>query len=181
MIKEAQAQGIMKTTIENAIKNSNQATDIEAVYEVRGPGRVALMVELMGKNKGQIETALHSILKKNGGMRESGIANMFEKKGVIVISNEKISLEELENDAIEFGAEDVEQFDEFFTLTCAPNDFPDVLCKLKEKYQIEHSKVEQVPKIYVEVSKRDKGFLKLLLQALESNPSVLAVYHNADF
>ena len=103
------------------------------------------------------------------------------KKGVIVINNEKISLEELENDAIEFGAEDVEQFDEFFTLTCAPNDFSDVLCKLKEKYQIEHSKVEQVPKIYVEVSKRDKGFLKLLIQALESNPSVLAVYHNADF
>ena len=81
VIKEAQAQGIMKTTIENAIKNSNQATDIEVVYEVRGPGRVALMVELMGKNKGQIETALHSVLKKNGGMRENGIANMFEKKG----------------------------------------------------------------------------------------------------
>jgi transcriptional/translational regulatory protein YebC/TACO1 len=98
-----------------------------------------------------------------------------------VISNEKISLEELENDAIEFGAEDVEQFDEFFKLTCAPNDFSDVLWKLKEKYQIEHSKVEQVPKIYVEVNKRDKGYLKLLLQALESSPSVLAVYHNADF
>ena len=182
VIKEAQAQGIMKTTIENAIKNSNQATDIEVVYEVRGPGRVALMVELMGKNKGQIETTLHTILNKNGGLKEKGIANMFEKKGVIVISNEKISLEELENDAIEFGAEDVEQFDEFFTLTCAPNDFSDVLCKLKEKYQIEHSKVEQVPNVYVEVSnKRDKGYLKLLLQALESNPSVLAVYHNADF
>jgi len=182
VIKEAQAQGLMKTTIENAIKNSKQATDIEAVHEVRGPGRVALMVELMGKNKGQIETTLYSILKKNSGVRESGIANMFEKKGVIVINNEKISLEELENDAIEFGAEDVEQFDEFFTLTCAPNDFSDVLCKLKEKYQIEHSRVEQVPQIYVEnLSKRDKGFLKLLIQALESNPSVLAVYHNADF
>jgi len=181
VIKEAQAQGLMKTTIENAIKNSKQATDIEAVHEVRGPGRVALMVELMGRNKGQIETTLYSILKKNGGMKEHGIANMFDKKGVIVINNEKISLEELENDAIEFGAEDVEQFDEFFTLTCAPNDFSDVLCKLKEKYQIEHSKVEQVPNIYVEVSKRDKGFLRLLIQALESNPSVLAVYHNADF
>ena len=86
MIKEAQAQGIMKTTIENAIKNSNQATDIEAVYEVRGPGRVALMVELMGKNKGQIETTLHTIMNKNGGIKEKGIANMFEKKGWCDIS-----------------------------------------------------------------------------------------------
>ena len=81
MIKEAQAQGLMKTTIENAIKNSKQATDIEVVHEVRGPGRVALMVELMGKNKGQIDTTLYSILKKNGGVKENGIANMFEKKG----------------------------------------------------------------------------------------------------
>ena len=28
-----------------------------------------------------------------------------------------------EEDAIEFGAEDIEEFDEFFTLTCSPNDF----------------------------------------------------------
>ena len=86
MIKEAQAQGLMKTTIENAIKNSKQATDIEVVYEVRGPGRVALMVELMGKNKGQIETTLHTIMNKNGGIKEKGIANMFEKKGWCDIS-----------------------------------------------------------------------------------------------
>ena len=82
MIKEAQAQGLLKTTIENAIKNSKLATDIEVVHEVRGPGRVALMVELMGKTEGQIKTTLNSILKKNGGMTEKGIANMFEKKGV---------------------------------------------------------------------------------------------------
>ena len=81
MVKEAQAQGLLKTTIENAIKNSKLSTDMEAVHEVRGPGRVALMVEIMGKSKGQIETTLYSILKKNGGMKENGIANMFEKKG----------------------------------------------------------------------------------------------------
>ena len=32
-------------------------------------------------------------------------------------------LGQLEDDAIEFGAEDIEEFDESFTLTCSPNDF----------------------------------------------------------
>ena len=32
-------------------------------------------------------------------------------------------LDQLEEDAIEFGAEDIEEFDEGFTLTCSPLDF----------------------------------------------------------
>ena len=182
MVKEALASGVMRTTVDNAIKNSQQSTDMEAMFEVRGPGRAGILVEMMGKNKGQCQTTLNTILRKNGGTNDnSNIANMFEKKGVIVINKEKISFEQLENDAIEFGVEDVEEFDEVVTLTCDPNDFSEVLSQLKEKYQIEHSKIEQIPNVYVELSKRDKGYLKLLLKALEDNPSVLAVYHNADF
>ncbi len=35
---------------------------------------------------------------------------------------------QLEEDAIEFGAEDIEEFDEVFTLTCSPNDFAGTEC-----------------------------------------------------
>jgi len=182
-IKEAYAQGIMKTTIDNAIRKAEQNTDEEGLFEARGPGRVGLMIEMVGKNKGNMRTELNTIFKKSCGMHDIGIANMFERKGVIVISKEESSLDadQLEEDAIEFGAEDIEEFDEVFTLTCSPLDFADVLSKLKEKYQISHGKVEYVPNIYVEMTnKKDKALLKLLLNTLEDHPAVTDYHHNAD-
>merc|ERR1719219_323581 len=139
VIKEATVQGMAKASIENSIKKSQQATDMEATFEIRAPGRVGLLVQMQGSNTGNMQSALNSITKKNGGVVEQGIANMFEKKGVIVISKEESSLEQLEDDAIEFGAEDIEEFDDSFTLTCSPDDFTEVLSRLKEKYPISYA------------------------------------------
>jgi len=184
VMKEAFACGVMRSTVDNAIKKAEQSQEVEGLFEVRGPGRAGLMIEMVGNNKGHIQTTLFSILKKNGGgLLETGIAKMFDKKGVIVISKEEtaVDADQLEEDAIEFGAEDIEEFDEVFTLTCSPNDFADLLSKLKEKYPIAHGEVEYVPNVQVELtSKRDKAMLKLLLNALEEHPSVTAVHHNAD-
>ena len=179
-IKEATIQGIPRSTIESSIKKSQQSTDVETTLEVRAPGRVGLLVQMQGSNIGNITTVLGGILKKNGGLPEQGIAKMFEKKGIIVISKEESSLEQLEDDAIEFGAEDIEEYDDSFTLTCSPNDFYEVLSKLKEKYEVAYASVDHIPNIYVELTKRDKALFKNLLKVLESHPSVLEVHHNAD-
>ena len=50
-----------------------------------GPGRTAMIVEMRGKSKGACETALNGILKKKGGLKERGLLNMFDKKGLIVV------------------------------------------------------------------------------------------------
>jgi len=183
VMKEAFACGVMRSTVDNAIKKAEHSQDVEGLFEVRGPGRAGLILEMVGNNKGHMQTTLHTILKRNGGMLETGIAKMFERKGVIVISKEETTVDagQLEEDAIEFGAEDIEEFDEVFTLTCSPNDFADLLSKLKEKYPIAHGEVEYVPNVHVEMtSKKDKAMLKLLLNALDEHPSVTAVHHNAD-
>ena len=169
--------------IDNAIKNAKNSQNTEALFEVRAPGRAAIIVEVIGNNEGHCETKLASILKKNGGVIEKNLLNMFERKGVIVLKNDnETSLDQVEDDAIEFGAEDVEEEPKCFTLTCSPLEFPDVLEKFKEKYEILYSQIDYVPNMYVEMPNiRDKAFLKALLVALENSEHVTGVYHNASF
>lgn len=174
--------GVPKTTIENAIKNAKGSTDVEHAFEVRGPGRVGVIVEMVGKNEGSMRTNLNSILKKNGGLVEKGILNMFDKKGVIVIAKNSHSLDKVEEDAIEFGAEDVDEDEDIFTMSCSPGDFTEVLNKVKDKYQVEHSQVEYVPNLIADgLNRRDKALFKGLCDALEKSPNVTAVHHNCEF
>lgn len=171
-----------KTTIENAIKNAKGSTDVQHVFEVRGPGRVGVIVEMIGKSEGFMRTALNGIMKKNGGLTERGIFNLFDRKGVIVIAKNSHSLDQIEEDAIEVGVENVEEDEDIVTLTCSPADFTEILNKLKDKYQVEHSQVEYVPNLIADgLSRRDKALFKGLCDALENNPHVTAVYHNCEF
>ena len=61
------------------------------------------MLEMVGNNKGHMQTQLFSILKRNGGILENGIAKMFERKGVIVISKEEAAVDAGMNQTFDFG------------------------------------------------------------------------------
>ena len=64
VIKEAIAQGVMRTTIDKSIKASQKSTDVEGMFEVRGPGRTGLIVEMIGTNQGNMSTILNTVIKK---------------------------------------------------------------------------------------------------------------------
>ena len=61
------------------------------------------MLEMVGNNKGQMQTTLFTILKRNGGIIETGIAKMFERKGVIVISKEEAAVDAGMTQTFNFG------------------------------------------------------------------------------
>ena len=64
VIKEAIAQGVMRATIDKSIKSSQKSSDVEGMFEVRGPGRTGIIVEMIGSNQGNMSTLLNTILKK---------------------------------------------------------------------------------------------------------------------
>ena len=174
--------GVPNTTIEKAIANCKLSTDTSGIFEVRAPSRAAVIVEVLGKNRGQMETTLRTIMNKSGGCIEPGILNMFSKKGVIGVSKtDTISLDKAEEDAIEIGAEEVEEEDDYFVFTTSPDLFPEALKQIQDrKYEVIHSGVQFIPSVYVEpANKRDKGLLLLLLKTLEDHPQILSVHHNA--
>lgn len=170
-----------KSTVEKAISNCKLGGDVAILTEVRGPGRSALIVEAIGTNAGNVSTEVNGILRKNGGKAEKGILNLFTKKGVIVIAKNDLSFDKVEEDAIEFGAEEVEEEEDSFTFLTTPDDFSDVLTNVKEKYEVGYSQIEYIPEMYPDLTKRDKALNKGLIDALENSSLVTAVHHNVIF
>ena len=64
------------------VKRSNLDEDLasEHIVEIRGPGRVGIIVECLVKSKGLIPVKLNPILRKHGSQEEKGILNMFDKE-----------------------------------------------------------------------------------------------------
>lgn len=182
VIKEAISEDVPKSTIDNSIKNAKNSKDqmLEDLLELRGPGRAAILVEMMGKSRANMENILRSILKKKGGILERGLLNMFDRKGLIVATNNK-SLDEAEEDAIEAGAEEVQvDEDSTFTFMCDPYDLPLVRDKLSEAaYNINSAGVHYLPLNTVELKGRDASLLAKLIESLEENDFVTLVHHNA--
>ena len=131
VLEEAKSQMVPKATIDKALKDAKgdkSELDSEFLWEVRGPGRAAVLVEVLCKNRKMIESNLNPTLRKCGSSYEQGVANMFEKKGVILTSLKTgASLDDAETDGIEVGAEEVvlaneEESDQLLQFTTDPGE-----------------------------------------------------------
>ena len=115
LVDEALAQQVPKATVERILKNykANAEESSEFLFEVRGPGRVGVLVECLAKKKAHLDVKLNPILRRCGSTQEQGVSNMFEKKGIIVTDMKKgQTFDDAESDAIEVGAEEVNLADE---------------------------------------------------------------------
>ena len=76
---------------------------LECTYEGYGPGGVGILLHALTDNKNRTFPEIKSIMAKNGGsLGELGCVNwMFEKKGLITISNKEIDEEKV----LEFNKE----------------------------------------------------------------------------
>ncbi len=180
MIREAKAQGVLNTTIEKAIKNAKTTTGVEAEFEVRGPGRVAIIVEMMGKTKGDCEAKLRGVCHKNRGAIEKGIFNIFDKKGLVTAEKpDDVDLDKAEEDAIEFGAEEVEIEGKQILFICHPSSFSNVAEAVAGKYKVIFSGIKFIPNVYAEnLTRPDMAMAKGLIDALDKHEMINAVHHN---
>src|SRR5690554_4620902 len=86
----------------------------ELLYEARGPLGTAFVLQVLTDNRNRTVPELRYILGKNGGeMGSDGSATwMFDRKGVVVLSKDKIGETALLERALEAGADDVQDEDE---------------------------------------------------------------------
>ena len=69
-----------KATIEKAITNfKTQDLLTEFIVEVRAPGRVAIILECLGKQRKDFPSKLNPILKRYSATMEYGVIKMFIK------------------------------------------------------------------------------------------------------
>ena len=82
LVDEALAQNVPRATLDKTLKRKANDDELatEFIWEIRGPGRVGVIVECLAKSKGLIPCKINPIMRKHGSVEERGIINMFDKE-----------------------------------------------------------------------------------------------------
>jgi len=173
-------QSNIQRAIDKATGNLQGVHYDEIIYEGYGPGGVAIMVECMTDNKNRTVASVRHAFSKNGGsMGESGcVAWMFDKKGIITVEKSDKD-DEIMEIAMDNGASDIKEFDDFLLFECEPSDFNELLKAIEESgATIQESSIELVANNEVDVDDETAAKVEKLIDVLEEDDDVQNVYHN---
>lgn len=186
-IQRAKYLNMPSSNVDNAIKKGTGelpgVTYESSVFEGYAPGGVALLIETLTDNKNRTVAELRMILnKKNGTMAGAGsTAWMFTKKGFITIAKNKAKEDELMDLVLEAGAEDLSSEGDVYEITSEASKFEAVKTALdQKKIQPETAEVTMIPNSTVKVAGNDAKQVLALMEALEEQEDVQAVYANFD-
>jgi len=106
---------------------------------------------------------------------------LFERKGIFTLKNDGLSLDDLELDMIEAGAQSIDVDGDTVTITCAKEDFGSVNRKLGELgLETEEAGLKRIPndlkKLDVDSAKKVLRFI----ETLEDDDDIQFVYHNLE-
>ena len=151
-------------------------------YEGYGVGGVAVVVETLTDNKNRTVADVRHLFDKYGaGLGATNCVSwQFDKKGVIIMERGELDEDTVMMQALDAGAEDFQADDETFEIYTAPEDFSAVREALETLgYSFVEAEVELVPQNYVTLEKEeDMAQMRKLLDNLEDNDDVQAVWHN---
>ncbi len=186
-IDNARANNLPNDNIERAIARGTgdlPGVDYEAVtYEVYAPGGVAVLIETLTDNRRRTVGEIRHILSKNnGGLAESGsVSWQFDAKGTFIVESEGVEEDGLMEVILEAGAEDMEQDEEVFYITCPVESFADVRDALQEaEIPFRDASINQVPKNYITLDPGEQGKVLRLLEAIEEQDDVQRLSTNLD-
>jgi YebC/PmpR family DNA-binding regulatory protein len=155
----------------------------EVTYEGYAPGGVALMVRVLTDNKNRTAPEIRHTFEKSGGnLGQVGcVAWMFERKGVIQVDAERIGEDELLGLALDAGASDMRRVEKVYEITTTPDEMESVRRALEErKVPVLEAEVSMVPLSTVRAEGKDAQAVLRLVEALEEQDDVQAVYANYD-
>ena len=151
-------------------------------YEGYGVGGVAVVVETLTDNKNRTVADVRHLFDKYGaGLGATNCVSwQFDKKGVIIMERGELDEDTVMMQALEAGAEDFQADENTFEIYTAPEDFSAVREALETLgYSFVEAEVELVPQNYITLEKEeDMAQMRKLLDNLEDNDDVRAVWHN---
>ena len=151
-------------------------------YEGYGVGGVAVVVETLTDNKNRTVADVRHLFDKYGaGLGATNCVSwQFDKKGVIIMERGELDEDTVMMQALEAGAEDFQADENTFEIYTAPDDFSAVREALETLgYSFVEAEVELVPQNYITLEKEeDMAQMRKLLDNLEDNDDVQAVWHN---
>ncbi len=187
-IDNAKADSVPNANIERAVKKGGGELKgekmEEMVYAAMGPGGTAYLIECLTDNKNRTLSNLKTAVNKNGGnfAESSSVLWMFGHKGVVVAKGPTASLEEIELELIDFGAEDIDADEDLLTVTTDMANWSQVRDFLKNNhYTIESAGLQYVASQKV-VVKDEETAEKVMhfIDVIEEDDDVSQVFTNAE-
>ena len=137
-IQSARSANMPKDNIERAIDKSsmNTGTNFENLrYEGFGPENIAVIIETLTDNKNRTASNIRTIFQKAGGRlgTQGSASHNFNQLGVIKISKDEISDEEILELAIESGADECVSKDGIHEIQCSVKEIYNVKKNLEKK------------------------------------------------
>lgn len=188
-IQAARAESMPKDNIERAIAKATQiaggADYVSMRYEGFGPGKVAVIVEALTDNKNRTASNVRTLFSKRGGaLGESGsVAFNFERIGYIKYPASVADADNMFENALEAGANDVASDEEFHEIETLPEDLGTVTEVLEGKYGTPSASRldwKAMAKTDIDDPETARKFMDFI-DALEDDDDVQQVYHNAEF
>ena len=185
-IQAAKHANMPKDNIVRAI-NKSEISDYKNFenlrYEGFGPYNVALIIETLTDNKNRSASSIRTILQKNGGrLGESGsTTHMFYNCGIIHIEKNKISEDEIFEIAINAGAKDCFQINNYHEIVTKKEDFYKIKIEIEKKIQnLKYSAIEWRPTNYFNLNKDQSKKIIEVLNALDEIDDVQNIFTNVN-
>ena len=186
-IARARECNMPNNNVENAIKKgTGELPGIvfeTVIFDARGPGGVAMLIEGLTDNKNRTTAEIRNLLNKKGGsLAGAGSASfLFTKKGYFVIEKSKATEDQLIEIALDLGTDDPLTEGDSFEISCDPAIFEKVKSALAAK-NIETSTAEttMLPTSTVKVEGNEAKNVLGLMEALEEHEDIQNVHANFD-
>ncbi len=185
VIQNARAVNMPKTNIEGAIKRATEKDSEnyeEVIYEGYAPHGIPLLVECTTDNPTRTVANLRMHFNRgNGALGTNGsVSFMFDRKALFKLSSESLNKDEIELKLIDFGAEDYTWDEEQHELIIQTpfNEFGTMQKGLEDlKMEIKESSKAFLPSAQQKLSESQELEVMALIDRLEEDDDVVAVYH----
>lgn len=184
-VDAAKAVSMPKENITRAIKKGSGELEgvnfEEILYEGYGPAGVAILCDVLTDNRNRTAPEIRKIFEMaNGKLGATGcVAWMFEKKGLILVSDDKVDEDTLMEICLDAGADDIRHEGKNFEVRTSPEAHQDVVNALKTRnIEPEVSEVSRLPKNTVDLDAEGARKVLKLMEALDDHDDVQNVSSN---
>jgi YebC/PmpR family DNA-binding regulatory protein len=153
------------------------------MYEGYGPNGVAVLIECLTDNRNRAASEVRTAMTRNGGnMADPGsVAYLFNRKGVVILTKNELTEDDVLMAVLEAGAEEVNDLGESFEVVSEATDLVAVRKGLQEAgYDYESAEASFLPSVSVPLDADGARKVFRLIDALEDSDDVQNVYANFD-
>ncbi|KKW10765.1 MAG: transcriptional regulator [Microgenomates group bacterium GW2011_GWC1_49_7] len=183
-VERARAVNMPKENIQRAMARAageGAAAIAQVQYEAYGPGGVAFLIEAATDNRQRSVSQVKNVLERAGGTLASpgAVSFQFRRRGVLTVPRAGQSLDAVLSAAIEGGADDVAETEDFYEVYTADRALFSVKKKLEEqRIPIDNAVLIMYPTTTVVLDKEKRETTEKLVGELSQLEDVQTVYTN---